>query len=177
MLAGPRARAAETQDGVIPESDVTIESIKQVFRGAYLDSEPLPDKPNVLRFTDGGVYVFITVDPEKKVVNFFSVWRIKENASPAQKLQLVNRWNDKLLLVRFSLTNDTGLWCDYQLPYEGGLKASQVLATYRIFLRVIEGAALTQDPDDLIQSTAPAAANGRPNGGRAVTAVARDRRV
>jgi len=133
---------------VIPESEVTPERLTQLFRRALLSAEV--DKDNDVRVEEGGVKVFVRVDKSRKLLVFLGAWHLKEQVSMEDKLRLMNRWNDDLIFVRFCVPKDDTLWCDYFLPYEGGVCPRHVLAAYRLFHKVMTGAPTTQDPDDIV---------------------------
>jgi hypothetical protein len=120
-----------------------------LFKGAFIDCKI--DEDGDVRIEEDGIKTFLRVSPKKKVITYFSIWDLKENASELDKLRLVNKLNDELLLVRFCIPRPNTLWCDYQLRYEKGLYAFQAVTTYRVFLKVVKGAeAADMDEKDLI---------------------------
>ncbi|MBU1236385.1 MAG: YbjN domain-containing protein [Gammaproteobacteria bacterium] len=140
---------ADDPNKLLAEEDVTLAKIKTFFDAAFLKTEM---DENKLKITDGGFKAFIKIDEKKKLITYFSGWKMKESVSETKKLQLVNKLNDDLIVVRFSMPRPTVLWCDYQVLYEGGVTPYSIVNNYRIFAKVTRGAASTRDPDDIIGS-------------------------
>jgi hypothetical protein len=139
---------AEAED-IIPEEEVTAPKLMALFTGAFIDCEI--DKDGDVRIEEDGIKTFLRVTPKKKVITVFSIWSLKESASELDKLRLVNKLNDKLLLVRFCMADSKTLWCDYQLRYEKGVYPHQLVSTYRVFLKVVAGAeSADMDEKDVI---------------------------
>ena len=134
---------------IIPENEVTAPKLMALFKAAFIDCKI--DEDGDVRIEEDGIKTFLRVTPGKKVITVFSIWNLKEKASELDKLRLVNKLNDELLLVRFSMPDPKTLWCDYQLRYEKGVYPFQVVTTYRTFLKVVKGAeAEDMDEKDLI---------------------------
>lgn len=145
------AAAARAQDAVpiLPENEVTLQKIKDVLGTAMIKSE-FDEDGDLMVTSDLSVKIFFKLDTEKKLIALFSLWPLKAEVPQEKKLALVNRFNDELIFVRFCMPNETTLWCDYQFSYEGGVPAFTIVNSYRLFLRVVTGAVLLKDPDDLI---------------------------
>lgn len=134
---------------IIPEDEIAAPKLMALFKAAFIDCKI--DEDGDVRIDDDGIKTFLRVSPKKKVITYFSIWNLKKNASELDKLRLVNKLNDELLLVRFCMPDEKTLWCDYQLRYEKGVYAFQVVTTYRTFLKVVKGAeAADMDEKDLI---------------------------
>jgi len=134
---------------IIPEDEIAAPKLMALFKGAFIDCNI--DEDGDVRIDEDGIKTFLRVSPKKKVITYFSLWDLKENASELDKLRLVNKLNDELLLVRFCMPDSDTLWCDYQLRYEKGVYAFQVITTYRLFHKVVQGAAeADMDEKDLI---------------------------
>ncbi|MBN2310795.1 MAG: YbjN domain-containing protein [Candidatus Hydrogenedentes bacterium] len=142
-----RVSAAET---IIPEEELTVERVKELFEAAFIKCEI--DSDGDLKIEDGGLITFVRIEKEKTLLSFFSLWAMKEDAPELQKLQLINSFNDDLIIVRFSLRNATTLWCDYQLSFQDGMMPNQIVQSYRLFFKVVVGAVGTRDPENLIGS-------------------------
>ena len=132
---------AEAED-ILPEEEISAPRLMALFKGAFIDCKI--DEDGDVRIEDDGIKTFLRVTPKKKVITFFSIWDLKQSASELDKLRLINKLNDKLLMVRFCMPDPERLWCDYQLRYEKGVYAHQVVTTYRVFLKVVAGA---EEPD------------------------------
>ncbi len=100
--------------------------------------------------------VFVKIDNEKKLITYFTAWGLKEGVPEIKRLQLINKMNNELILVRFSMPRATTLWCDYQFYYEGGIAPYAIVNNYRTFIRVAKGGVTTKDTEKIIGSGAAA---------------------
>lgn len=130
----------------LAEQDVSVESLQKAFRRAFFKAEVDEDGDLVIR-DESGVNTFIKVNSERKMITFFSLWRLSSRHDEAAKHKLVNDLNNGLILVRFSVPRPNVLWCDYQFLYEGGILLSCLISTYRLFVGVCRGAALMDSTD------------------------------
>ena len=142
--------AAADPKTLLPEEEVTLANIKSFFDAALLTAEI--DEDGDLKIEEGGMKTFIKIDAEKKLISYISAWGMKPSVSELKKLQFLNRLNDKLIFVRFCMPRPTTLWCDYQCLYDGGISPYAIVSNYRMFAKVVKGAVVTQDPDDIIGS-------------------------
>ena len=150
MIEGSADKAATRESSqIIPEEELSIEKLHSLFQAAFLPSK-LSDDGSTLRIEENGVNVFLKIDTEKRIISYFSMWHLKSAFSMDAKLRLVNRLNDDLILVRFCVPKPDILWCDFQLPYENGVYSYQIISVYRTFLKVVNGAAISCDPEDII---------------------------
>lgn len=148
LAAAPNVGAQDAQSQLIEQEDVTADKLLGIFRAAFLKCEK--DEDEDITVKDGGMKTIVSVDKDKKLIRFVSLWPMKAHVSEDDKLRLVNRWNDKLILVRFCVSSPTTLWADHVILYENGVYPYRVVATYRLFVTVVKGAVYTQDPDDII---------------------------
>lgn len=144
-FAPGKAEAAQ----LIPDSEISITRLKSLFAAAMLNPEI--DEDNDIKIKEEGVVTFVRLDTEREIISYFSMWGLKDSASELERLRLVNRLNDDLIYVRFCMPKPTRLWCDYQVCYSGGITDYTVVNNYREFKKVVYGAALLHDPDNLIE--------------------------
>lgn len=142
------ARAGSDPFTPVPEKDVTLKKLKTIFTTAFFKAEF--DEDGDLKLEDSGMKIFVKMDTEKKLITFFTAVPLKQSVTEIKKLQLVNRLNNDLIFVRFCMPRPNTLWCDYDLSYEGGITPFAIINTYRLFAKVVGGAILTQDPEDII---------------------------
>lgn len=132
---------------VLNESEVSVKKLESIFKAAFIQCSI--DRDGDLAIESGGLKVFIRVNPEKKIITFVSLWRLKQGIfNDMKKLSLINKLNDQYILVRFCIPKPDILYCDYQLLYAGGIVPAQIVSTYRIFSLVCEG--MARDNDDLV---------------------------
>lgn len=123
--------------GIIPEEEVDIELIHNIFQSAYIEAEI--DEDGDMLVSDGGVKVFIKHQEEKKKLSLFSIWGLNDEHSREEKLNALNQVNDDIEMVRCTLTakNDR-MWCDYQYYYNGGLVPFNLIQVYRRFATILK---------------------------------------
>lgn len=148
VAAGAASGLQAAPQEVLPEDQITTVRVAELFRAALM--KVTIDSDGDIIIEDGGMKTCIKLDASKKLITYFSVWPLKPAASELDKLKLVNRLNNQLIVTRFSVVNDSVLWCDYQLSYENGLTPYTIVNSYRVYAKVVKGAVSTQDPDDLI---------------------------
>ncbi len=146
------AAAATAADLKTPirEGQVSIEAIKAVMEQAAFDVEI--DSDGDLKIADGGLIAFFRVDTERKLITLFAIYRLKASAPEVERLRLINRLNDQVILVRFSAPDETTLWCDYQFSYDGGITPYALINTFRNFARVTRQAVAQHDTEDIVGS-------------------------
>ncbi len=142
---------AQKTPRIIPENEVTIEKLHSFFQAAFLPSRLSKDN-RLLLIEQNGVKILLLVNIERKIISYVSVWHLKKSFPEDAKLRLVNKLNNKLPLVRFSMPKPEELWCDYQISYENGVYAYQIISSYRIFLRTVQDAAMGCYQENIIGS-------------------------
>ena len=148
LAAGAASARPSGRQQVLSEEEVTTERVVELFQSALMNVTVDSDGDVVI--ADGGMRTFIRVDTSRKLISYFSIWPLRSSASEIDRLRLINRLNDQLIVVRFSVTQNDHLWCDYQMSFENGLTSYSIVNAYRLYARVVKGAVSTQDPDDLI---------------------------
>lgn len=135
----------------IPEDEVTISNLQSLFDRAFFNTYIDGDGDLVVK--DGEHNIFLSVMENTKLLAYFSYFRIREATPLHQKLNLVNKINDSVVMVRFSIQerNPDTLMVDYYLPFEGGVSASQIISTLRVYERIINVVMHIYDEDDIIE--------------------------
>jgi hypothetical protein len=123
---------------VVSEQEVNLDKLEGLFKGAFLRTER--EKDELVIRDESGVKTFVKIDEGKKMITFYSVWRLKEQFPEAAHLKFANGLNNGLILVRFSVPIPNILWCDYQFFYEGGIMPYQIVHNYKRFVSVCIGA-------------------------------------
>lgn len=136
---------------VLSEDEVTPANLAQVFKRAFLKASV--DEDGDLVVQSDGPRVLVTVDEDKKLLKFMTVYGVKQSARLQVKHALANKMNDDYILGRFSIPEGRPdlLIADYYLPYEEGIPAFQIVAALRLFARVVPGAIQDCDKDDLVE--------------------------
>ncbi len=135
---------------IINPSEMNNEKIYELFKAAYM--KPDSDSDGDIRIKGpSGFHQIISVDSDKQLLKFMSVFGLKENRSREEKLELVNRLNDSVVFSRFSMPRDDVLMVDYFMAYEEGVMPLQIMNSMQWFDKVTIGAIRAYDESDLIE--------------------------
>jgi hypothetical protein len=134
---------------IVPAADVTIENLQELLSSSYVTNEIDADG-RILATTDSGLKVFLTLNEQNKLIKFALGFRIKEDASEEQKLELANRINDKIILVRYAIPAPEVLVADYFLPYGQGIIPTQVINSLKLLDKVCLAGIREHDTDGIV---------------------------
>jgi hypothetical protein len=125
---------------LLAASDVTSEKVANIFSQAFLAVTRDDDGDVIVQ--GEGVKVFILSDQERKLLKYSAIFPLVATRSLEHKRAFISRLNNEMIFVRFAVPkeNENVLYCDYILPLEGGVTAHQIVASFRIFSRVIVSA-------------------------------------
>ena len=138
------------QQDIVPESQVNVERLRNLFTDALLKAE-IDKDGDVKVITELGTRVFVSVDDKRKLLKFLSMYRFRKGARDSDKLKLVNTLNDEVVFSRFSVLGKDLLVSDYFLSYEAGILPFQIVNSLRWFSRVTVGAIREYDTDNLVE--------------------------
>ncbi len=127
-----------------PET-LSNESLKEVFDAAMMDTAVDSDGDLVVH---GQYRVLVNADPNG-CIQLTSVFGLREDSDPAMRLELVNRINDKRIIIRASVHEDDILLIDWYLPTRGGIGKKTVVLALRKFEELIASIG-DEDADDII---------------------------
>ena len=115
----------------ISEDAVSLKKLAQIFDDAYLEVDRSSGERIVV--ATGSCKVLVFFDDEKKMITFASLWGLKPG-SERGRLELVNKLNGDLILVRFSVTSDSSsMWLDQQFLVKGGVSAKWLVFSLKRF--------------------------------------------
>lgn len=134
---------------LLAESEVTMSNLDELFRQAFFQTSL--DKDGDLIVQSDGPRVIVTIDQQKKLVKFMAVYGLRAEVALGPKLALVNRMNDEIIYVRFSVPRDDILVADYFLLFQEGIPAFQLVSSLRLFARVVPAAIRACDQEDLVE--------------------------
>lgn len=135
---------------VLSESDVTRGKLRGLFKAAYLKTE-LDDDGDLVVTTDVGVKVIVTIDEERKFLKYLAIYGLKEDAPDTDKHEFVNKINDAVIMVRFSVPRADVLVGDYFLSFEEGITGYQIVNAARMIGRIVVQAIDEYDENDLVE--------------------------
>ncbi|MGW0433718.1 YbjN domain-containing protein [Micromonospora sp. NPDC003197] len=132
--------------GMLNPEDVTTEGLRKIFDDAYLETSLDGDGDLVVR-DNYSVLVLPRENGER--IRLMSMFGVDPESALEDRLQLANKINDVMVLVRASLSQHGGFCFDYDITVTGGLPIRTFMATFRRFLRCMEEA-LTLDENDVL---------------------------
>lgn len=132
---------------LISEDNITVQTLREVFEAALFDTHLDSDGDLVVK--DG--YKIIVTPHGSRFIRFLTMFRLKEDCGRDSRLELANRINDSLILVRASVNADRILILDYYLPVMGGgISRKGLVMSFRAFSGLV--ADIGQfDLNDIIQ--------------------------
>ncbi len=135
---------------MLAEDAIDQARLIDIFQNAGLQAKPM-DRGEVLVETENGK-TGVSLDADKKLVQFRKFYGFRKASSAAQRLAFVNKVNDEVILVRCSVSGSGSDLCmDYSLVSESGLSPSQIMASFRRFDRVAVLALRAKDEGKIIE--------------------------
>jgi hypothetical protein len=135
---------------MIQGEDLSGPRLLRLFRNAYLDGEL--DSEGDVRLTLDGIKVLVTVDASRKLLHFISIFGVKPGATRQQVLELCNRINDRLILIRAAYPSalpSPAVMLDHYVVTEAGVTAVEIVDDVRRFRTVI-GSVPPLNTDDIL---------------------------
>lgn len=139
------ALPAMAHEDFLHEEQITNAKLLALYKRAFMDVQSLAVGDRLAVMTESRVRLLVQVDAERRLIFFTAYFGLRADASLSDKLALAHRANDKLVLARYTVLDDTTLYADYQLPYEGGLPAALVVGLTRRLGQVMRQAVSEQD--------------------------------
>ena len=123
---------------VITTDEMTIPKLHEVYRQAYINAEIGADGDIKLELD--GMKIFVKIEADKKILRLYSLFGTKPTTTRQQVLELCNRINDGLVMLRAccpSAFPTPVLWLDHDLDTESGMTAEDIVSETRRFRTVI----------------------------------------
>lgn len=118
---------------ILDEKQITLSKLAELFDNAYLDFEK---NDNRIIVNENDINVVIKIATDRKRIHLFALMAFS-NRNTDNMLKIINKMNDDLALVRFSLNepNDDGttLIGEYSLSYENGLIDRHLISSIKTF--------------------------------------------
>jgi Putative bacterial sensory transduction regulator len=125
---------------VITREEITIPKLHEVYTQAFMHSEIQAGGDIKLELES--LKLFVKVQPEKKILSLYALFGVKPGTTRLQVLELCNRINDGLVMVRActpAVFTSPALWLDHDLDIESGMTADDIVSETRRFRTVIAG--------------------------------------
>ena len=100
------------------------------------------DDDGEIRLVLDGAKVFGDVDAERSLFILKAVWSVQAAASRNQVLELCNRVNDGLIMIRCSLPEvfeEPALFVDFTIDTKGGITGEEIVDATRRFVKLCQG--------------------------------------
>jgi len=123
---------------VISNEELSGHKLLEIFKNAYMDAEL--DQDGDVRLTLDGIKVLVTVDQSRKLIHFISIFGVKPSATRQQVLELCNRINDRLILIRAAYPSalpSAAVMLDHYVVTEAGVTGVEIVDDARRFRTVI----------------------------------------
>ena len=134
---------------LIPEKDVTLVRLLEVFEAAFVENDVDDDGDLVIR-TENNTKIFVSLDDRNKLVRFTALYGLRDEAPDEEKIALANTLNDNIVFVRFSAGHNSALICDYYLPFNGAISPLHVVTVTRLFNRIVASSLGEYDTADIL---------------------------
>lgn len=118
---------------ILDEKQITLSKLAELFDNAYLDFEK---NDNRIIVNENDINVLINIVTDRKRIPLLAFMTFS-NRNTDNMLKIINKMNDDLILVRFSLNepddDGTTLVGDYSLSYEHGLIDRHLISSIKTF--------------------------------------------
>ena len=135
---------------VIRNEELSGPRLLEIFRDAYIEGEL--DSDGDVRLTLDGIKVLVTTDVSRKLVHFITIFGVRPGATRQQVLELCNRVNDRLILIRAAYPSalpSPAVMLDHYVVTEAGVTADEIVDDVRRFRTVI-GSVPPLNTDDIL---------------------------
>ena len=118
-----------------------------MFEDAFFKCE---SSPEWVRVQTDGPGIYISINEPNQLLHFSAQYGMRKYVEMADKVALANALNDKYILIRAAIKDDTTLVIDAYLPYGGGALPLHIVTMVRLMARVIPAALGECDEDDIL---------------------------
>jgi hypothetical protein len=114
---------------LIKPENVSVELLNDIF-AAYMDTTIDEDGDLLVK---GDCHVYVNVVPDKSAVRLMTIFRIKDDCSPAARLAAVNNINNDYMIVKAHCTENNKLIFSYYFMLAGGLTRNALVRGVKLF--------------------------------------------
>jgi hypothetical protein len=138
-----------TATELVTPDNVSIEMIRDVYEAAFLEAE-LDEEKKQIRIREE-VLARCFLSESKERLQLVAYYGVKEDAQRIDRLELVNRINDKYALIRAAIDEDGDLYFDYTVLLKGGVTKKAIAQATRVFLMIVPKAVNECDEDGIVE--------------------------
>jgi hypothetical protein len=123
---------------LIGKEELTGQKMMEIYTAAYMD--PHIDADGDVTIVLDGIKILVTVDTPRSVLRLVALFGVKAGVNRQQVLELANRINDGLIMLRASYPAALplpSLMIDHYLVTEAGLSGLEIVDETRRFRTVV----------------------------------------
>ncbi|MEE6263348.1 YbjN domain-containing protein [Plantactinospora sonchi] len=124
-------------DEILTPEDVSTDRLQKIFDQAYLETSI--DDDGDLEVTDG-ISCWVRGSSDGRRIQLMTLVQADPAATMESRLQLANRINDEMMVVRAAATGEDGFCFDHYLNVAGGLPVRNLVMSVRDFLHAVRAA-------------------------------------
>ena len=127
-------------DNLVTPKILNRDFLHTLYDAAYLQCEQDGDGDSVI--TESGLKCIATLPSRQDAIHLAILFPLKENVPLQEKLECVNRINDRYIITRAAVTKDASLLlCDYYIFLNGGVSRKAIVLGTKKFIEVTRQAA------------------------------------
>ena len=127
-------------DDLVTPKILNRDFLYTLYDAAYMECEQDGDGDSVI--TESGLKCIATLPNYQDAIHLAILFPLKDNVSLQEKLECVNRINDRYIITRAAVTkNATLLLCDYYIFLNGGVSRRVIVLGTKKFIEVTRQAA------------------------------------
>lgn len=150
-VRGPSEVSEEGSKKVhISQDELDNQKVYDVYSSAFMD--PSIDADGDVYVRVDSVRIYVKADQKRNALQMFSIFGLEEAATRTQALELANRFNDRLIMVRCTVNEGPSnlvLYMDFWMPSYDGITAETLVRLTRRFAS-IAGEVIEHDFDKII---------------------------
>jgi hypothetical protein len=136
---------------LIAKEELNNAKVYEVYQSAFMNPEM--DTDGEVKVMIDGFKVFAQAMQDRPFFVLRAIFGIKQDASRQQALELCNRLNDKMIMIRCCIPDalpSLALYIDHFTMTEGGISAEEMIAVTRRFMKVIEDGVFQYDTEHIM---------------------------
>lgn len=144
----PGARRQVDADDLIKPEDVSVDMLKELFDGAYMETRIDEDGDLHVKERIG---CFILPSKTGSRLHMLSLFGANNSSSLDQRLQFANRVNAEMAIVRACVRKKGDFAFDAYIPVEGGIPARTIVMFTKTFLSATISSIQECDKEDVVE--------------------------
>lgn len=136
---------------LIAKEELNNQKVLEVYQSAFMEAEM--DDDGELKVVVDGFKLYANVMPDRPFFVLRTMFTVKPEAQRSQILELCNRLNDHMIMIRACLPESAThpmLYIDHFTMTEGGITAEEIVAATRRFMSVVADGVTEYDTEDIL---------------------------